>query len=104
MTVGPNAVLSEPAARLGIEDETNTLNQKEGTMSQLAAKIERKLLFADNHPELAPYLSELEGTYSRCQGELPPDLADVYDHYRTCAWCRTEFDHLKGLKDTFRRR
>lgn len=61
--------------------------------------IEEELLFEDRHPELAPYLSEIEGTYARCQRRPPQDLEGAWRHiFRECSWCREEFEQLRKLK------
>jgi hypothetical protein len=64
--------------------------------------IEDELLFQDRHPELAAYLSEIEGTYARCQGRPPEDLEVAWRHIlQECAWCGEEFEQLRKLKQSF---
>ena len=64
--------------------------------------VEDELLFQDRHPELAPYLSEIEGTYARCQGRPPQDLEGAWRHvFEKCSWCREEFEQLRKLKRSF---
>lgn len=64
--------------------------------------IEAELLFEDRHPELAAYLSEIEGTYARCQQRPPDDLEGAYQHVlHECSWCCEEFEQLRRLKQTF---
>jgi hypothetical protein len=64
--------------------------------------IEEELLFQDRHPELAAYLSEIEGTYSRCQGRAPQDLESAWEHvFHECSWCTEEFEQLRKLKQSF---
>jgi len=64
--------------------------------------IEDELLFQDRHPELAAYLSEVEGTYARCQLHPPEDLERAWRHvFQECSWCGEEFEQLRRLKQTF---
>lgn len=64
--------------------------------------IEDELLFQDRHPELAAYLSEIEGTYARCQGRAPQDLESAWQHvFHECSWCGEEFEQLRKLKQSF---
>jgi hypothetical protein len=64
--------------------------------------IEDELLFQDRHPELAAYLSEIEGTYARCQLHPPEDLESAWRHvFQECSWCGEEFEQLRRLKQTF---
>ncbi|HSB75801.1 MAG TPA: hypothetical protein VLC12_09140 [Terriglobales bacterium] len=64
--------------------------------------IEEELLFQDRHPELAAYLSEIEGTYARCQLHPPEDLESAWRHvFQECGWCREEFEQLRKLKRSF---
>ena len=64
--------------------------------------IEDELLFEDRHPELAAYLSEIEGTYARCQGRPPEDLERAWEHvFHECSWCGDEFEQLRKLKQSF---
>lgn len=64
--------------------------------------IEDELLFQDRHPELAAYLSEIEGTYARCQGRPPEDLESAWQHvFHECTWCGEEFEQLRKLKQSF---
>ena len=64
--------------------------------------IEEELLFQDRHPELAAYLSEIEGTYARCQGRPAENLESAWRHvFRECAWCKEEFEQLSKLKRSF---
>jgi hypothetical protein len=65
--------------------------------------VEEELLFQDRHPELAAYLSEIEGTYARCQLCPPEDLERAWRHVcQECSWCREEFEELRKLKRSFR--
>ena len=69
---------------------------------QATTHIERELLFQDRHPELAAFLSEIEGTYARCQGHPPEDLESAWRHvFQDCAWCGEEFEQLRKLKSSF---
>ena len=69
---------------------------------QETTHIERELLFQDRHPELAAFLSEIEGTYARCQGHPPEDLESAWRHvFQDCAWCGEEFEQLRKLKRSF---
>jgi hypothetical protein len=64
--------------------------------------IEDELLFQDRHPELSAYLSEIEGTYARCQGQPPADLESAWQHvFHECSWCGEEFEQLRKLKQSF---
>lgn len=64
--------------------------------------VEEELLFQDRHPELAAYLSEIEGTYARCQLRPPDDLESAWRHvFQECLWCEEEFEQLKKLKQSF---
>ncbi|HKW27116.1 MAG TPA: hypothetical protein VJN48_15125 [Terriglobales bacterium] len=64
--------------------------------------IEDELLFQDRHPELAAYLSEIEGTYARCQGRAAQDLESACEHvFHACSWCAEEFEQLRKLKQSF---
>jgi hypothetical protein len=64
--------------------------------------IESELLFQDRHPELAVYLSEIEGTYARCQLHPPDDLESAWRHIsQECDWCGEEFEQLRKLKRSF---
>jgi hypothetical protein len=64
--------------------------------------IEDELLFQDRHPELAAYLSEIEGTYARCQGCPSEDLERAWRHvFHECSWCGEEFEQLRKLKLSF---
>lgn len=64
--------------------------------------IEDELLFQDRHPELAAYLSEIEGTYARCQLHPAEDLESAWRHvFQECSWCGEEFEQLRRLKRTF---
>lgn len=64
--------------------------------------IEDELLFQDRHPELAAYLSEIEGTYARCQGRPPDGLENAWEHvFHECSWCGEEFEQLRKLKQSF---
>ncbi len=75
----------------------------EGEERETAGRhIEDELLFQDRHPELAAYLSEIEGTYARCQGRPPKDLENAWQHVsHECAWCAEEFEQLRKLKQSF---
>jgi hypothetical protein len=64
--------------------------------------VEEELLFQDRHPELAAYLSEIEGTYARCQLRPPQDLESAWRHvFQECSWCSEEFEQLRKLKGSF---
>jgi len=64
--------------------------------------IEDELLFQDRHPELAAYLSEIEGTYARCQLHPAEDLESAWQHvFQECSWCGEEFEQLRKLKRSF---
>lgn len=68
----------------------------------LGRHIEDELLFEDRHPELASYLSEIEGTYARCQRRPPEDLESAWQHvFHECSWCGEEFEQLRRLKQSF---
>ncbi len=76
--------------------------RKEQEAAAPGRHIEEELLFENHHPELAPYLSEIEGTYARCQGRPPEDLEGAWRHvFEECGWCQEEFEQLRKLKRSF---